>query len=782
MITGNGDLRVSTHHVIIRHIRHRSTQASAGIMIRSWNDAHDIIIDHCSLGGSYDDTMDIFWNDANLDPLPPNVRKVTVQKCIIAESMKRHPTGMVIAGKPELGGAKRIDHISVHDNYFVHNGWRNPHVKSRHTEIINNVAYNWGHRVGVASGESGEADWINNYWKRGPMSGGRVLLLQHLDGSCKEENPIESVYLKGNIVPSRNLDDPNSDNWFLIETNERACGDVSNPVPTKYRRFTPLEESAPVPVTVQTSSLSMANSLLNDVGANVSLNADGTFTNNQDSADKKFINDFHNGTGPNDEPPSPTFPTIRFTTRPSSYDQDRDGMSDSWERTHFKTTSRGSSSDSSSDFDGDGYTDLEEFLNGTDPLTAFVGAPPTSTKPTGSGITKPVFSLLPDPSPTSTPTSACPSPNSCENVSDCATGGVQVPGFSCTSGVCCLIDKTAQEICPTGLIAQGCGPVCDCGYGNMCCTDPAGNIPDSCILYPSCLPPPSDPPPIPRSGDPDCGIVCGAGACDFDQIQCQDPAGSWCQDNQECAKGNPLAVAPQGTPPPSPIGAEEGGLVPCGRADDDKSTPIDEREPCGLCHLFLLSKNVSNWLTLTIIPILAVLLAVFGGFILLTSRGNPQQATKGKSILIWAVAGYAIIFVGWIVLNSFFAGIGVMKWTGIQGETITIQKVSGNLIWTSLDDLDTQDLGSIVLEIVASSNPDLIGERRVIKRIWDEFEDGPNTTSDCPDTPGDGTGTPSATDTHDCIETQSGWPNGVPQEGDKLKIGGWWQFTCGVQE
>ncbi|MFZ5571308.1 MAG: carboxypeptidase regulatory-like domain-containing protein [Thermodesulfobacteriota bacterium] len=44
-------------------------------------------------------------------------------------------------------------------------------------------------------------------------------------------------------------------------------------------------------------------------------------------------------------------------------DSDGDGMADSWELAHFGTLDR----DGSGDFDGDGISDLDEFLNGTDP-------------------------------------------------------------------------------------------------------------------------------------------------------------------------------------------------------------------------------------------------------------------------------------------------------------------------------------------------------------------------------------------------------------------------------
>jgi hypothetical protein len=52
-----------------------------------------------------------------------------------------------------------------------------------------------------------------------------------------------------------------------------------------------------------------------------------------------------------------------FAFRLGLGDSDRDGMDDDWEETYFEDRSR----DGSGDFDGDGHSDLEEFLAGTDP-------------------------------------------------------------------------------------------------------------------------------------------------------------------------------------------------------------------------------------------------------------------------------------------------------------------------------------------------------------------------------------------------------------------------------
>jgi len=54
----------------------------------------------------------------------------------------------------------------------------------------------------------------------------------------------------------------------------------------------------------------------------------------------------------------------------------------------------------------------------------------------------------------------------------------------------------------------------------------------------------------------------------------------------------------------------------------------------------------------------ALLMFVYGGLTLLTSRGNPEQVQKGKKIFIWAVIGLTVIFTAYIVLRNIFHIIG----------------------------------------------------------------------------------------------------------------------------
>ncbi len=112
--------------------------------------------------------------------------------------------------------------------------------------------------------------------------------------------------------------------------------------------------------------------------------------------------------------------------------------------------------------------------------------------------------------------------------------------------------------------------------------------------------------------------------------------------------------------------AAQKGIVKCGlRTNDLKTIDVDESAPCTFCDFFVLLNRIVNWVILIIVPSIAVLFVLFGGFLLATSRGNPGQSQKGKDMLIWTFAGYAVIFVGWMVLNSLLSGIGVMEWTGL---------------------------------------------------------------------------------------------------------------------
>ena len=60
---------------------------------------------------------------------------------------------------------------------------------------------------------------------------------------------------------------------------------------------------------------------------------------------------------------------------------------------------------------------------------------------------------------------------------------------------------------------------------------------------------------------------------------------------------------------------------------------------------------------LSIVGSFALLMVVYGGILLMTSRGDTKQITKGKDTLTWAVLGLAIIFASYAIVNALISGI-----------------------------------------------------------------------------------------------------------------------------
>lgn len=103
--------------------------------------------------------------------------------------------------------------------------------------------------------------------------------------------------------------------------------------------------------------------------------------------------------------------------------------------------------------------------------------------------------------------------------------------------------------------------------------------------------------------------------------------------------------------------AASDGLVPCGGANEP---------PCTMSHLFVLLHNVLDFAITRLAPLFVVIMLVFGGFNILTSAGNPGRVNKGKELIKWALVGYALILLSWIIINTIFSLIGLAEWTGLN--------------------------------------------------------------------------------------------------------------------
>jgi len=113
------------------------------------------------------------------------------------------------------------------------------------------------------------------------------------------------------------------------------------------------------------------DTVLNDISTNV-----GATLPRQDSIDRRVIQETLDGTGEIISDPSEVGGWIDAVGGVPYIDSDRDGMANEWERANGLDPTRGA--DRNSDGDSDGYTNLEEFLNNTNPRVSDTNIPPTS--------------------------------------------------------------------------------------------------------------------------------------------------------------------------------------------------------------------------------------------------------------------------------------------------------------------------------------------------------------------------------------------------------------------
>lgn len=100
-----------------------------------------------------------------------------------------------------------------------------------------------------------------------------------------------------------------------------------------------------------------------------------------------------------------------------------------------------------------------------------------------------------------------------------------------------------------------------------------------------------------------------------------------------------------------------GGLIPCGRAGDDLSTPIDESKPCGVCAMFYLLKQIINFITGLSIAI-GTFILIMAGLLYATSAGDPGKIALAKSVVTSVVIGLGIVFASWLIIAFILQVLG----------------------------------------------------------------------------------------------------------------------------
>ncbi|MGI9178534.1 MAG: hypothetical protein ACR2IT_11850, partial [Pirellulales bacterium] len=319
-----------------------------------------IMIDHCSTFFATDEHISA--NELAAD--------VTVQYTNISQG-QNYPnfdttgvyTGHAFGSLLQMGSNAKL---SVHHNLYAHQKGRLPRVGSSVgtgaiNDFRNNVFYNWlGTAGGGASGQPSFNNFVGNFFLAGPGGdnpvGGSSTAITTTSGGTGIFNGASSsvtrVYHAGNVKDTNN-DGDRLDGTALANSDFSASTLAATSYDAGY-------------VGVTDTAATAFDRVLDHVGARW-----WTRDAAVDTIDERIIRETRTGTGkiiawadnpsdPNDAAEWNALKNAPLQTRAAGWDTDGDGMPDAWERSLGLDPAVATNN---ADFDADGFTDLEEYLN-----------------------------------------------------------------------------------------------------------------------------------------------------------------------------------------------------------------------------------------------------------------------------------------------------------------------------------------------------------------------------------------------------------------------------------
>ena len=351
-----GDGAHPVRDVVVRYLRVRpgpeGPQHFNDVDAISVEHANHVVIDHCSLSWDVDETLTIkanWWNTRGVEYYQAT-HDVTVQWCILSESLSRSRHRAHVKTPGEIGKHSKTlmidgggNRVTCHHNLLAHGDMRNPLFPCEREnpiiiDFVNNVVYNFGSRAGHSHKKTNQRvdmNFVGNYYIPGPNSRKLPSLTHYVD---------TRVYARGNIGPMRTSLDQDEYAGILWK------GPRERPGLKAKKRFA----IAP-PVT--THPYEEAYELI--------LAHAGALLPKRDTVDQRIVREVRTRAGRIIDVPSDVGGWPELRSAPAAKDDDQDAMPDSWEREHGLDPA--DPNDHRGDLDGDGYTNLEEWLNGTDP-------------------------------------------------------------------------------------------------------------------------------------------------------------------------------------------------------------------------------------------------------------------------------------------------------------------------------------------------------------------------------------------------------------------------------
>ena len=365
---------VNTHDVVVRHMRFRRGETNVGRRDDAFggNPVGNIMIDHCSCTWGLDENISfyrhMFSPGADYKDLKLPTVNVTIQNTISAKALDtyNHAFGSTLGG----------ENCSFMRNLWASNAGRNPSIGWNGVfNFVNNVTYNWVHRSVDGGDYTALYNMINNYFKPGPLTPkntpvGHRILKPESGRSKLGYYVFGRVYANGNIMEG--YDAITKDNWAGgIQVQEQANTDG-------YTENMKWNEPFPMPHLTIMPAKDAYKYVLKNAGATIP---------SRDIVDERIIEEVETGKPyyvegldpnsfyqfehrrlPNDSYKQGIITDISQVGGYPEYkgtpyvDTDGDGMPDAWEKANGLNPN--DPSDAVKDCTGDGYTNIEKYING----------------------------------------------------------------------------------------------------------------------------------------------------------------------------------------------------------------------------------------------------------------------------------------------------------------------------------------------------------------------------------------------------------------------------------
>ncbi len=335
-LKGN-QMSVGASNVVLRHLRVRPGKSAGRLDSLSISSGHDVIFDHVSAGFSYDENASANALDRH------GISNLTMQYSSVAFGLEDHSAGSLIQDS---------DNLSYHHNLYAHNHTRNPkaRVEGSGMEWLGNVVYDYDN--GFIAGDSETTDYFwkatfdGNTYITGPGDTGRPMISNGHDynygvyfGTNAYDNDGNAISnptnYTGNGVDATGLSGVVSGSYTWAAAPYGDSGVWLGGTPqANYERT--LEQFGATPWNRDEVDSLLASDVINRQGAIIS---------NENELVARGVS--NNGIG-----------TLVGGVKPP--DADNDGIPNDWELRHGTNPNVASNN---GDFDFDGYTDLEEYLN-----------------------------------------------------------------------------------------------------------------------------------------------------------------------------------------------------------------------------------------------------------------------------------------------------------------------------------------------------------------------------------------------------------------------------------